>query len=91
MQAAYMSDKQLLARWVLEALRELGGEGTVLDVSRWVWQHKESELRAGGDLFFTWQYDIRWAAQTLRDQGKLQKAQGRERRQPWRLETHATP
>jgi hypothetical protein len=24
-----------------------------------------------GDFFFTWQYDIRWAAQTLRDKGAL--------------------
>ena len=24
-----------------------------------------------GDLFYTWRYDIRWAAQTLRDSGVL--------------------
>ncbi|SDW39046.1 hypothetical protein SAMN05444006_10397 [Allgaiera indica] len=24
-----------------------------------------------GDLFYTWQYDMRWAAQNLRGAGKL--------------------
>ena len=33
-----------------------------------VWRDHEPDLRASGDLFFTWQYDIRWAAQRLRDQ-----------------------
>jgi hypothetical protein len=36
-----------------------------------VWQRREADLRKSGDLFFTWQYDIRWAAQRLRDQSIL--------------------
>ena len=56
---------------VLEALRDLGGSGTVVEVCRQVWQRHEPELRSSGDLFYTWQYDIRWAAQKLRDEGAL--------------------
>jgi hypothetical protein len=79
-----MSDKDLLTRWVVEALNVLGGEATVVEVSRWVWENKETELRANGDLLYKWQYDIRWAAQTLRNRGVLRPKDGR-RGGPWQL------
>jgi hypothetical protein len=66
-----MLTKQDLPRLVVEALRHLGGSGTVVDVSRAVWEAHADDLTASGDLFFTWQYDIRWAAQRLRDEGQL--------------------
>jgi hypothetical protein len=66
-----MITKQDLPNLVLEALHHLGGSGTVVDVAREVWQRHESELRASGDLFFTWQYDLRWAAQELRNESRL--------------------
>ena len=43
---------------VVEALKALGGSGTIVDVAREIWIHHEAELRSSGDLFFTWQYDI---------------------------------
>jgi hypothetical protein len=67
-----MLTKQDLPRLVVDALKALNGSGTVVDVCREVWQRNEPELRASGDLFYTWQYDIRWAAQTLRHSGVLQ-------------------
>lgn len=79
-----MSEKAILRDWVVEALEELGGEGGVVDVCEVVWRRHEPDLRARGDLFYTWQYDIRWAAQVLRDEGVLRAAEGR-RRAPWRL------
>lgn len=66
-----MVGKSELAAWVLEAVESLGGGGTVVEVSREVWRRHEADLRDSGDLFFTWQYDIRWAAQRLRDAGVL--------------------
>lgn len=69
-----MSTKQTLTAWVLEAVDALG-PSTVLAVSEWVWQHHEQELRSSGDLFFTWQYELRWAAQVLRDEGVLAPSQ----------------
>lgn len=72
-----MSDKELLKEWVVEALRELGGEGKVLAVSQVIWLRHELDLRVAGNLFYTWQYDVRWAAQVLRDEGVLAKAYGR--------------
>ena len=60
---------------VEEALKSLGGHGTIVQVCEYVWKIHEDDLRRAGDLFFTWQYDISWAAQKLRDSGILHKAQ----------------
>lgn len=55
---------------LLEAtLTKLGGSGTILEVCKTFWADNESELRNSGNLFYTWQYDIRWAATTLRKSG----------------------
>jgi hypothetical protein len=62
-----MPGKEDLEEWVMEAIESLGGGGTVVEVSREVWRRHEEDLRGAGDLFYTWQYDIRWAAQVLRD------------------------
>ncbi|KAB2696562.1 hypothetical protein F9K79_17660 [Ochrobactrum sp. Kaboul] len=56
---------------VFRAVTSQGGSAAVVDVARFVWNNHETDLRASGDLFFTWQYDIRWAAQRLRDSGKF--------------------
>lgn len=71
MQAGSMITKTDLPQLVLEALKALGGSGTVVEVSRQVWDRHESGLHQSGDLFYTWQYDLRWAAQRLRDERKL--------------------
>lgn len=66
--------KDLLEAWILESLTELNRSASLLEVCKWVWANKEIELRSSGDLFFTWQYDIRWAATRLRKKGQLQAA-----------------
>lgn len=60
---------------LLEAtLVELNGSGTILDVCKMFWREHEEELRSSGDLFYTWQYDIRWSATTLRKEGIMKDA-----------------
>lgn len=71
--------------WVVEALEQLGGTAGVVEVSRQVWQNHESDLRESGDLFYTWQYDLRWAATKLRKAGQLQPSTGRRIRAEWEL------
>jgi hypothetical protein len=56
---------------VEEALRALGGTAPLVKVAEAIWKTHESDLKASGDLFYTWQYDMRWAAQQLRDKHKL--------------------
>jgi hypothetical protein len=65
------ASKHDLADWLYEALSDNSGRGTIVDVCRHIWKHHEAELRAAGDLFFTWQYDVRWAANELRSTGKM--------------------
>ncbi len=66
---------------VMEALKERG-KGTVLEVCKYIWKHHEADLRDSGDLFYKWQYDVRWAAQKLRDSGKIIQE---NKRSPWVL------
>jgi len=63
-----------LVDWVHEALRELGGSGSILLVAKKLWELHGKELTPADDLFFTWQYDMRWAAQKLRDKGLLENS-----------------
>lgn len=71
-----------LQDFVIEALTELGGRGSVLDVSRVVWRRHREDIEASDTLPYTWQYDLRWAATKLRKQGRLA---GNTRREPWEL------
>lgn len=79
-----MATKSDLKDWTVQALRELGGSGSIVDVCRIVWREHETDLRGSGDLFYTWQYDIRWAAQKLRDQGTLAPTTPKSKA-PWSL------
>lgn len=79
-----MATKYDLQPWITEALIALGGSGTVVEVAREIWQRHEPELRESGDLFYTWQYDMRWAAQALRDTGRAKPTKG-SRRGIWEI------
>ena len=66
-----MVDREDLKIWVYEAVKESGGVASIVTVAKHIWKHHEIELRASGDLFYKWQYDMRWAAQKLRNSKKL--------------------
>lgn len=66
-----MALKGKLEDWVTEALQELGGSGSIVAVAKKIWSHHEAELLAAGDIFYTWQYDMRWAAERLRKKGAM--------------------
>jgi hypothetical protein len=66
-----MAKKAHLQRWLVESLQSRGGSASPVNVCRDVWQMHEPELRMSGDLFYTWQHDIRGAAEKLRDAGVL--------------------
>jgi len=66
--------KKDLPALVVEALRSLGGTAPLIDVSRLVWEKHESDLRVSGDLFYSWQYDLRWAVHELRVNGTMRPA-----------------
>ncbi len=66
-----MSHKDDLKVWVLDAIDAHHGEATLVDVAKHIWDNHENDLRGAGEGFYTWQYDMRWAAQYLRNQGVL--------------------
>lgn len=69
-----MANKESLQVWIIEALKANNGRAILLDICKFVWLYHEEDLRKSGDLFYTWQYDIRWAATNLRESGKLKPA-----------------
>ncbi|HZJ83282.1 MAG TPA: hypothetical protein VFD57_05690 [Clostridia bacterium] len=69
-----MAKKEDLGLWILEALRANNGQATLLEICKYVWQNYENELRTSGDLFYTWQYEIRWQATYLRKEGLMKDA-----------------
>jgi hypothetical protein len=66
-----MATKHDLPEWVVEALRAHSGRASIVEVCQHLWQVHEPDLRLSGDLFYTWQYDVRWAAYTLREAGRM--------------------
>lgn len=65
------AEKETLKEWLVDALDAHNGSATIVQVCEYIWRNHEKELRASGDLFYTWQYDVRWAATALRDEGRL--------------------
>ena len=71
--------KQDMALLVSDALESRGGEGTIVEVATLIWENYKDELEASGEIFYTWQYDMRWARHRLSEKGKLiTKSRGRE-------------
>jgi hypothetical protein len=60
--------------WVIEALKDLGGSASFLDISKHVWEHREQDIRDVENLLYEWQYELRWAAHFLRREGVLRAA-----------------
>lgn len=67
--------KQDLEECVTAALRAYSGKATIVQVAEYIWVNYEVELRSSGNLFYTWQYDMRWAANQLRHKGKMISAE----------------
>jgi hypothetical protein len=66
-----MATREDLEGWLIEGLTELGGRGSIVEVCK----HHESDMRASSDLFYTWQYDVRWAANRLRRGGRMKSVE----------------
>lgn len=67
-----MASREDLKSWVLQPLVDLKS-AYVPVVAKHVWDNHERDLRASGDLFYTWQYAMRWEAQKLQHEGKIKK------------------
>jgi hypothetical protein len=79
-----MNNKENLQEWVLEALIDLNGIGRIVDVAKHIWEHHENDLKSSEDMFYTWQYDMRWAATRLRESKKILPVE-KSQKGEWRL------
>jgi hypothetical protein len=69
-----MNIRQEIQPWIMDALCGNGGRGSITEVARHIWLHHERELRSSEEIFYNWQYDLRWAAGELRKIGRLKAA-----------------
>lgn len=74
-----MSKQETLIPWVYQAVKDAGGEASVIDVAKHIWAHHQRDLERS-DLLYTWQYDMRWAAQKLRNDKKFVSAVAQKNR-----------
>ena len=76
--------KQDMTILVSDALESLGGKGTIVEVAAEIWKHHKDDLEASGEIFYTWQYEMRWARHRLSEAGKL-KTKLKDRESVWEL------
>lgn len=79
-----MAKQEDLQDWVVAALKDHAGSADIVQVAEHIWAHHEKELRASGVLFFTWQYDMRWACTRLRKRNIVEAAEVSKKGE-WRL------
>ncbi|QPF85972.1 hypothetical protein IC762_06605 [Bradyrhizobium genosp. L] len=58
---------------ILTAIGSPGNKAKIAKIAKFIWDHHQSDLEASGDFFYTWQYDMRWAGDSLVKEGKLDK------------------
>jgi len=64
-----MADRNDLDKWAVEALLDLGGTASMLEVAKQTWKNHKEELHDSGKHFRNWQYDFTWIGKRLRDNG----------------------
>jgi len=58
-------ERKDMVNLVVDAIQSQNGKATIIQVAEFIWTTYEKELRQSGDIFYTWQYDIRWARHRL--------------------------
>ena len=66
-----MTPDPLMSSWIAEALAARGRRGSALTVAKEVWSRHEADLKASGDLLFTWQVDLLACAEAMVGAGAL--------------------
>lgn len=64
-----MSNRNDVQDWVVAALMSHAGKASLIDVAEYVWINYRSEIERARNLLYTWQYEVRWAASSLRKRG----------------------
>jgi len=67
-------NKADLPNVLYKIIEDLGGSAPMIVIFRSFWKLHGKDLNENDDLFYTWNYDIRWAATELRKQGRMKAA-----------------
>lgn len=73
-----------MTNWVIDALEHHDGKATIIEISKYVWDYYGEKIKRSGDMFYKWQYEIRWAGNILRKKGVLRPT-GESPRGVWKL------
>ena len=65
--------KKDLQNIVKETLIILNGKSNITEISKYIWKKYNYKLLMSGDIFYTWQYDIRWSGIVLKKLGIMKK------------------
>lgn len=60
---------------VIEALKHYNKKSHHIDIAKYIHNNYEHILKMSGDIYYEWQYLIRWAATHLRKSGIMKNAQ----------------
>ena len=71
-------EKKDLPKILYSILTDLGGSANMLTVFKEFYRVYGPQIKEDNPLFYTWNYDIRWAATTLRKQGIMAPAKKNE-------------
>ncbi len=63
--------KEELPDYLFKTIEYMGGKGNIVEICRCFWSLYEGDIKPSEDLFYTWQYDIRWAATELRKTNRM--------------------
>lgn len=74
-----MTDADFMKPMVVAALEFHGGMATLVDVAKYIWKHHQNDLEEAGDLYYRWQYVMRWSATKLRHDGRILPAKDCDR------------
>jgi len=76
--------KKELPNIIHKLLIDSGKPLSIMDISKLIWKQYKLNLLVSGDLFYTWQYDFRWAATELRKRG-IMKSNQESKKGYWEL------
>lgn len=68
-----MVTRESFKPWVIAALEDHRKRAHLSLVTKHIWDHHKDEILDSNKMIYTWQYDIRWAANSLRREGKLKE------------------
>ena len=67
--------RQDLKPWIVEAIKANNGKAAIFQICQYIWDNYHHRISADKKLLYTWQYEIRWAAHSLRNEGVIEIGQ----------------